>query len=155
MRRHRHSECERSYLAYESALMTFADEAASSPSRQSNVSLSRAQKGALVSRTRDCPSEYDCLFLPNRAACFSARKLFCGTWFAEGGGHFIPLYAPLQVAALIKNFALRCHHRSCRDGVTLACFLVSRGVVILFVISNTQCAGRFFGMGGHAFRQEN
>ena len=47
MRRCRHSECEKSYRAYEFALMTFADEAASSPSRRSNVNPSRAQKGAL------------------------------------------------------------------------------------------------------------
>jgi hypothetical protein len=41
-------------------------------------------------------------FYRRGAACFSARKLFCGTLFAKGGGHLIPLYAPLRVAAHIK-----------------------------------------------------
>ena len=44
MRRYRHSNGERSYGAHEAALMAFADEAASSPSQRSNVSLTRAQK---------------------------------------------------------------------------------------------------------------
>jgi hypothetical protein len=56
-------------------------------------------------------------FLSKRAACFSARKLFCGTLFAEGGGHFIPLYARLRVAALIKIllFGAITHHAGMRD----------------------------------------
>lgn len=78
MRRYRHSECERSYRAYEPALMTFADEAASSPSQRSNVSLSRAQKGAPVSRTHDCPSEYDCPFYRRGRPAFQHKSYFVG-----------------------------------------------------------------------------
>jgi hypothetical protein len=89
-------------------------------------------------------------FYRRGAACFSARKLFCGTLFAKGGGHLIPLYAPLRVAALIKIllFGPITHHAVI---VTLACFLVVTRGRDLFVISNTQCAGRFFGMGDTPF----
>ena len=124
MRRCRHSECD---PAYESALMTFAGEAASSPSRRSNVSVSRAQTDALVSRPHDCPSEYDCLFLSKRAACFSARKLFCGTLFAEGGG-------PSELPRLSR-----------------LAFLVSRGGVILFVYQILNAPAAFSGWGTRLF----
>jgi hypothetical protein len=90
------------------------------------VFLAHKKKGSLVAPTIVL-SEYGCLFLSKRAACFSARKLFCGTLFAEGGG-------PSELPRLSR-----------------LAFLVSRGVVILFVYQNTQCAGRFFGMGDTPF----
>jgi hypothetical protein len=109
------------------------------------------KKGSLVAPTI---SEYDCLFLSKRAACFSARKLFCGTLFAEGGGHFIPLYARLRVAALIKIllFGAITHHTGMRDlGLLLG---VTRGRDFIRHIKYS-VRRALFRDGGHTFRQEN
>ena len=51
------------------------------------------------------------------------RKLFCGTLLAEGGNHFVLLYARLRVAALIENLLFGAINHL--NGMTnLACFLV-------------------------------
>jgi hypothetical protein len=93
-------------------------------------------------------------FYRRGAACFSARKLFCGTLFAKGGGHLIPLYAPLRVAAHIKIllFGPITHHAVI---VTLTCFLVvTRGRDFIRHIKYS-VRRALFRDGGHAFRQEN
>jgi hypothetical protein len=75
------------------------------------------KRGSRVVVTHDCLSQYARPLLLKRAACFSARKPFCGALFAEGGGRFILFYTRLPVAALIKIllFGAITHHAGMRD----------------------------------------
>jgi hypothetical protein len=111
--------------------MTFADEAASCPSRRSNVSLSRA--GSRWS-PHDCPSKHDCLFLSKRGGLlFSTKAILWDIVCQRRWPPHSSLCAPSSCRAH-QNFALRSHYPSCRD----------RDLGL-------QCAGRFFGMGDTPF----
>jgi hypothetical protein len=132
-------------------MMTFADEVASSPSRRSNVGLfSSTKRGLSVVAPTIVPA--------SMIAPFYRR----GRPASQHESYFVGRCLPKAVATsflFMRAFGLPRSLRFCSSVpspiipgcMTLACFLVSPGVVILFVISNTPCAGRFFGMGGTPF----
>ena len=78
MRRHRHSEW-KDRTEDEPALMTFEDEAASSPSRRSNVGL-----GSRLLR-HDCPSEYDSHFYRRGRPAFQHESYLVGRCLPKAG----------------------------------------------------------------------
>jgi hypothetical protein len=71
--------------------------------------------------------------------------------FAEGGGYFVPLYARLRVAALIKYFALSVPSPVMPGWV----FLVPRRGRNFIRHIKYSVRRVLFRDGGHAFRQEN